>query len=180
MDYTLLGSMERKPRPLGKGRVPIFGLGYDGLGAFVSLHPIRYGYPPKQQKSNDEGFIVAAELTVSSEHADSTLSDLLDQIEISIRRFTADDHRSIYARVGAASTEDIVIVFPPRRFAVATGPSQPMGATRNGSSKGWREGKGFRCGFLIHVEQTACRCKPSRHLSLIEPVGPHLSDYLCQ
>ena len=53
---------------------------------------------------------MATELTVSSEHADSTLSDLLDQIEISIRRFTVDDHRSIYARVGAAGTEDIVIV----------------------------------------------------------------------
>ena len=99
---------------------------------------------------------MAAELTVSSEHADSTLSDLLDQIEISIQRFTMDDYRSIYARVGAAGTEDIVIVFPPRRFAVATGPSQPMGATRNDSSKGRREGKGFRRGFLIRVEQTAC------------------------
>ncbi len=70
---------------------------------------------------------MAAELTVSSEHADSTLSNLLDQIEISIRRFTVDDHRSIYSRVGAAGTEDIVIVFPPRRFAVATGPRSAHG-----------------------------------------------------
>ena len=45
MNYTLLGSMERKPRPLGKGRVPIFDLGYDGFGAFVSLHP-RIGHHP--------------------------------------------------------------------------------------------------------------------------------------
>ncbi len=67
---------------------------------------------------DDEGFIVTAELTVSSEDDASTLPALLDPIEAPIRRFTADgayDHRSVYDRVGAAGTKDIVIVIPPRR-----------------------------------------------------------------
>ena len=41
--------------------------------------------------------------------------DLLDQIEVPIRRFTAHEayeHRSIYARGGAAGSEDVVIVIP--------------------------------------------------------------------
>ena len=90
---------------------------------------------------------MAAELTVSSEHADSTLSDLLDQIEISIRRFTVDDHRSIYARVGAADTEDIVIVFPPRRFAVATGPVSPWAQQETVLPKAGGKAKGLGVGF---------------------------------
>jgi hypothetical protein len=47
---------------------------------------------------DDEGFIVAAELTARSADDASTLPDLLSQIEDPIRRFTADgayDHRSI-------------------------------------------------------------------------------------
>ena len=71
---------------------------------------------------DDEGFIVAAELTASSEGDASTLPDLLAPIDAPIRRFTADgayDHRSIYDRVGAAGTEDVVIVIPPRRSAVS-------------------------------------------------------------
>jgi hypothetical protein len=73
---------------------------------------------------DEEGFIVAAELTASSGDDASALPDLLDQIEVPIRRFTADgayDHRSIYDRVGAAATEDVVIVIPPRRSAVSAG-----------------------------------------------------------
>jgi hypothetical protein len=69
-----------------------------------------------------EGFIVAAKLTAGSRDDASTLPDLLDQIEAPIRRFTADgayDRRSIYNRVGAAGTEDVVIVIPPRRSAVS-------------------------------------------------------------
>ena len=71
---------------------------------------------------DDEGFIVAAELTASSEGDASTLPGLLEQIEAPIRRFTADgayDHRSVYDRVGAAGTEDVVIVIPPRRSGVS-------------------------------------------------------------
>ena len=39
---------------------------------------------------DDEGFIVAAEVTTSSRDDASALPDLLDQIEVPIRRFTAD------------------------------------------------------------------------------------------
>ena len=56
---------------------------------------------------DDEGFIVAAELTASTEGDASTLPDLLEQIKAPIRRFTADgayDHRSVYGQVGAGGT----------------------------------------------------------------------------
>ena len=82
---------------------------------------------------DEEGFIVAAELTASSADDASTLPDLLDQIEVPIRRFTADgayDHRSIYDRVGAAGTKNVVIVIPPRRCAVSAGPTDGPWAQR--------------------------------------------------
>ena len=75
---------------------------------------------------DEEGFIVAAALTPGSVDDASTLPDLLGQIEDPIRRFTADgayDHRSSYDRIGAAGTEDVRIVIPPRRSAVSSGPT---------------------------------------------------------
>ena len=86
---------------------------------------------------DDEGFIVAAELTASSGDDACALPDLLDQIEDPIRRFTADgayDHRSIYERVGAAGTEDGRDRDPTRRCAVPAGANGgPVGAARSGS-----------------------------------------------
>ena len=76
---------------------------------------------------DDKGLIVAAMLTASSEGDASTLPALLDQVEAPIRRFTADgayDHRSVYDRVGAAGTEDVVI--PPRRSGVSAGPTEGL------------------------------------------------------
>ena len=75
---------------------------------------------------DEEGFIVAAALTPGSVDEASTLPDLLGRIEDPIRRFTADgayDQRSGYDRIGAAGTEDVVIVIPPRRSAVSSGPT---------------------------------------------------------
>jgi hypothetical protein len=72
---------------------------------------------------DDEGYIVAAELTASNGDDASTLPTLLAQVGAPILRFTADgayDHRSVYDRVGAAGTEDVVIVIPPRRTAVSS------------------------------------------------------------
>ena len=61
---------------------------------------------------------------LDNEHG--SLPDLLGQIEDPIRRFTADgacDLRSNYDRIGAAGTEDVMIVVPPRRSAVSSGPT---------------------------------------------------------
>ena len=91
---------------------------------------------------DDEGFIVAAELTASSGDDASTLPALLDQIEVPIRRFTADgayDHRSIYDRVGAAGTEDVMIVIPPRRSAVSAAPADGPWAQREAALQRIRE-----------------------------------------
>ena len=73
---------------------------------------------------------MAAELTANSGDDASAVPDLLDQVKDPIRRFTADgayDHRSILDRVGAAGTEDVVIVIPPRRSAAAGPPDGPWG-----------------------------------------------------
>ena len=104
---------------------------------------------------DDEGFIVAAELTASSVDDASTVPDLLDQIEDPIRRFTADgayDHRSLYDRVGGAGTEDVVIVIPPRRSAVSAGPTDGPWAQREAALERIR-----RVGRRQWQEESGCR-----------------------
>ncbi len=104
---------------------------------------------------DDEGYILAAELTVSSEGDASTLPALLDQIEAPIRRFTADgayDHKSVYDRVGAAGTEDVMIVIPPRRSAVSAGSTDGPWAQREAAlqrihqvgRREWQRESGYR------------------------------------
>ncbi len=104
---------------------------------------------------DDEGFIVAAEVTASSGDDASTLPDLLDQIEAPIRGFTADgayDYRSVYDRVGAVGTEDVVIVIPPRRCAVPTGPTDGPWGQREAAlerigkvgRREWQKESGYR------------------------------------
>ena len=98
---------------------------------------------------------MAAKLTASSGDDASTLPDLLDHIEAPIRRFTADgayDHRSIYDRVGAAGTEDVVIVILPRRSAVSAGPTDGPWAQREAAlqrirkvgRREWQKESGYR------------------------------------
>ena len=102
-----------------------------------------------------EGFIVAAELTASSRDDASALPDLLDQIEVPIRRFTADgacDHRSVYDQPSAAGTENVVIVIPPRRCAVDAGPTDGPWAQRDTAlerihqvgRREWQKESGYR------------------------------------
>ena len=104
---------------------------------------------------DDEGFIVAAELTTSSGDDASAVPDLLNQIKAPIRRFTADgayDHRSIYDRVGAAGTADVVVVIPPRRCAVSAGPTDGPWAQREAAlqrirkigRREWQKESGYR------------------------------------
>ncbi len=96
-----------------------------------------------------------AELTAGSGDDGSTSADLLDQIEVPILRFTADaayDHRSIYERVGAAGTEDVVIVIPPRRSVVSAGPTDGPWAQREAAldraraagRRQWQKESGYR------------------------------------
>ena len=99
--------------------------------------------------------MVAAELTASSGDDASALPNLLDQIEVPIRRFTADgayDLRSVYDRVGAAGTGDVVIVIPPRRSAVSAGQTDGPWAQREAvleriqaiGRRAWQKESGYR------------------------------------
>ena len=102
-----------------------------------------------------EGFMVAAELPASSRDDASTLPDLLAPLEVPIRRFTADgayDHRSVHDRASAAGTENVVIVIPPRRSALSSGPTDGPWAQREASlqrirkvgRREWRKESGYR------------------------------------
>ena len=69
----------------------------------------------REYERDEKGFMVAAELTASSVDDASTLLELLDPLEVLIRRFTAYgayDHRSVYDQVSAFGTEDVMMVFP--------------------------------------------------------------------
>ena len=102
------------------------------------------------------GFIVAAELTASRGHDACTLPDLLDQIEVPIRRFTAHEayeHRSIYARGGAAGSEDVVIVIPSSSL-YGGGAAQGC-ATRSCSSEDSR-GRATRMAEASRASPTSC------------------------
>ena len=73
---------------------------------------------------------MATELTASSRDDASTLPDLLAQLEVPIRRFTADgayDHRSVYDRASAAGTENVVIVIPLVALRCRRGPPTAPG-----------------------------------------------------
>ena len=91
---------------------------------------------------DDDGFIVAAKLTKSSEDDPSTVPCLLEQIDSRIRRFTADgayDTRSVYELIGEVGTADIKIVIPPRRGAVVSGAAEGTWTQRNATLETIRE-----------------------------------------
>ncbi len=70
---------------------------------------------------DDDGFIVAAKLTKSSED-DPSIPCLLEQVDSPIRRFRADRAyatRSVCELLGEVGTADIKIVIPPRFFLQA-------------------------------------------------------------
>ncbi len=82
----------------------------------------------------NDGFIVAATLTKSSEDDPSTVPELVEQVHSPIRRFTADggyDTRSVYELLGEVGTADIEIVIPPRRGAVPSDGAEGTWAQRN-------------------------------------------------
>ncbi len=66
-------------------------------------------------------FTSALTTTASSSRNASVVPDLLEQIEVKVRRFTGDgayDRRLVYDTVAGGGTADVVVVVPPRRSAV--------------------------------------------------------------
>ena len=96
----------------------------------------------REYERDEKGFMVAAELTASSVDDASTLLELLDPLEVLIRRFTAYgayDHRSVYDQVSAFGTEDVMMAFPPRRSAVSVGTTAGPWAQREAALQRIRE-----------------------------------------
>ncbi len=125
---------------------------------------------------DDDGFIVAATLTKSSEDDPATVPELVEQVDSPIRRFTADgayDTRSVYELLGEVGTADIKIVIPPRRGAVPSDGAEGTWAQRNATletsrhvgRRGWqRESRYRRQGA---VENLFFRYKPKLGNSLL-------------
>ncbi len=104
---------------------------------------------------DDDGFIVVATLTKSSEDDPSTVPCLLEQVASPIRRFTADgayDTRSVYELLGEVGTANFKIVIPPRRGAVPLDGAEGTWAQRNATletirnvgRQGWQLESGYR------------------------------------
>ena len=104
---------------------------------------------------DDDGFIVAAKLTKSGEDDPSTVPCLLEQVDSTIRRFTADgayDTRSVYELLGEVGTANIKILIPPRRGAVPSDGAEGTWAQRNATletirkvgRQGWQRESRYR------------------------------------
>ncbi len=104
---------------------------------------------------DDDGFIVTATLTKSSEDDPSTVPKLLEQVTSPIKRFTADgayDTRPVYEDLGEVGTADIKIVIPPRRRAVPLDGAEGTWAQRNATlgtirkvgRQGWQRESRYR------------------------------------
>ncbi len=101
------------------------GLKISGAGDWTSRKhrkgKVRRGWRKLHIGVDDDGFVVAAQLTASRRDDASVVPDLLEQVDAKVRRFTGDgayDRRSVYDEVAGGGTEDVVIVVPPRRGGV--------------------------------------------------------------
>ncbi len=100
------------------------GLKISGAGGWSSRKhkkgKVRRGWRKLHIGVDDDGFVVASQLTESRRDDASVVPDLLEQIDAKVRRFTGDgayDRRLVYDQVASGGTEDVVIVVPPRRSA---------------------------------------------------------------
>ncbi len=101
------------------------GLKISGAGGWSSRKhrkgKVRRGWRKLHIGVDDDGFVVAAQLTGSKRDDASVVPDLLDQIDAKVRRFTGDgayDRRMVYDKVAGGGTKGVVVVVPPRRGAV--------------------------------------------------------------
>ncbi len=105
---------------------------------------------------DEDGFIVAATLTTSSEDDPSTVPELVEQVHSPIRRFTADgadDTRSVYELLGEVGTADIKSGDPTlERGAVPSNGAEGTWAQRNATletirnvgRQGWQRESQYR------------------------------------
>ena len=69
---------------------------------------------------DEQGYIVASELTTSEESDPSTVPTLIKQLTAKISQFTGDgayDTQKVYKELADAGTDDIQIIVPPRKTA---------------------------------------------------------------
>ncbi len=135
------------------------GLKISGAGDWTSRKhrkgKVRRGWRKLHIGVDDDGFVVAAQLTASRRDDASVVPDLLEQIDAKIRRFTGDgayDRRSVYDQVASGGTEDVVVVMPLRRSAVADKNADGAWSQRNShlerieaiGRRAWLKESGYR------------------------------------
>ncbi len=104
---------------------------------------------------DDEGFVVAAQLTASRRDDASVVPDLLEQIDAEVRCFIGDgayDRRLVYDQVAGGGTKDVVVVVPPRRCAAPDKNAEGAWSQRNShlerieeiGRRAWLKESGYR------------------------------------
>jgi hypothetical protein len=104
---------------------------------------------------DDDGFVVAAQLTERRKDDASVVPDLLEQTDAKVRRFTGDgayDRRLVYDTVAGGGTEGVVVVVPPRRSAVPDKNAEGAWSQRNSylerieeiGRRAWLKESGYR------------------------------------
>ncbi len=104
---------------------------------------------------DDNGFVVAAQLTESKRDDASVVPDLLEQIDVGVRRFIGDgayDRRLVYDQVAGGGTKDVVVVVPPRRCAAPDNNAEGAWSQRNShlerieeiGRRAWLKESGYR------------------------------------
>ena len=116
---------------------------------------VRRGWRKLHIGVDDDGFVVAAQLTESKRDDASVVPDLLDQIGAKVRRFTGDgayDRRLVYEKVACRGSGEVAIVVPPRRPAVADKNAEGAWSQRNShlqrieeiGRRAWLKESGYR------------------------------------
>lgn len=104
---------------------------------------------------DDDGFVVASQLTKSRKDDASVVPDLLEQIDAEVRRFIGDgayDRRLVYDQVAGGGTKDVVVVVPPRRCAAPDENAEGAWSQRNShlarieeiGRRAWLQESGYR------------------------------------
>ena len=119
---------------------------------------------------DEQGYIVASELTTSEESDPSMVSTLIKQLTTKISQFTGDgayDTQKVYKELADAGTDDIQIIVPPRKTATRTPSVRGVWAQRDAAvqrieeigRQAWRKEAGAN--RQAHVENAMFRLKRS-------------------
>ena len=104
---------------------------------------------------DEEGYIVAQQVTDKDAHDGATCPKLMDQVGVPIERFTGDgmyELRAIYEALKEAGTPEIEVVIPPKSGSVESGSEDRLWSQRDAAvrkilesgRRSWERESGYR------------------------------------